>query len=248
MHACMQVPLSSRIRRLQRQHTVDLSAVGTINLEDARTASGVRGELVGFAAASALRSLKVPHTVEEASGVLVCDAEDLSAWAHRRHIELLTRLQQRRRRRKTEAPVGFTQSSDSEADIDPHVPHGLHTKTSWRDMSDDLSSGSLTPGLSGRGAQTVSLRGGLGSQTSTLRTSSLHAQHSMELGPMPDSKASFWDDHASHASQHPMPPPETLHVNVAPGPEHKDCLGLASKPPGSAKEPELTSIASDDDS
>jgi hypothetical protein len=180
-----QVSQASRLRRLQRQHAVDLSAVTlTPSSTRASPASDMRQELVGFAAASALRSLKVPHIVEEASGVLVCDSEDINAWAHRRHIELRTRLQQRRRRRNEEANAFSSNSSDSEADSDHHAPHGMHVPRSDPHMSDDLNSGSLTPGLSGRAAS--HMKGSLNIHTAALRSSSLHAHHMMHSPPLPD--------------------------------------------------------------
>lgn len=217
----VQVSQASRLRRLQRQHNIDLSAVtrslpiDEINgagSDGATSPVGVvmRGELVGFAAASALRSLKVPHIVEEASGVLVCDADDISGWAHRRHIKLLTRLQQRRRRRKSaeEMHAFASNSSDSEIDhfeTDHHGrAHGKHSKGSRRGMSDDLKSGSLTPGLSGRGPSVPGggLQGGLNNQTSTLRASSLHAQHMMHPPPLPDSTTCIWDKELSQDPTH----------------------------------------------
>ena len=243
----MQVPRSSSIQRLQRQHNVDLSAVASSHAIDETSdgsaspaGSDLRRELVGFAAASALRSLKVPHTVDEASGVLVCDAEDLSTWAHRRHIELLTRLQQRRRRRRKE-DMHASHSSDSEGESDNHAAYGLHTQSSQRGMLHDLSRGSLTPGLSGRGAPGGAMQGGLNTQTSRLRASSLHAQHMMQPRPLPDSAACIWDDpkeahvEACPSIMHATGPPATdassapVHVH----PEHlehmhepQDAVGL----------------------
>jgi hypothetical protein len=224
----VQASQASRLRRLQRQHGIDLSAVTiTPSNSAASSANNLRGELVGFAAASALRSLKVPHIVEAASGVLVCDAEDLSAWSHRRHIELLTRLQQRRRRKRGEVRAFTSNSSDSDADTDHHVPHGMHASQRDTHMSDDLKSGSLTPGLSGRGAP--HMQGGLNLHTSTLRASSLHAHHMMQPPPLPDSTSCIWDKQSAlHApssnSQHNLnaevsaaptdPAPAPMHVDI----------------------------------
>lgn len=217
----LQVSFSSRIRRLQRQHAIDLSAV-TINHPIGDTGGSApsvsgdkRGELVGFAAASALRSLKVPHTVEDASGVLLCDAEDLSAWAHRRHIELLTRLQQRRRRGKEEVHELASHSSDSEIDADMPMQHGRR-----KDMSGELDSASLTPGLSGRGPPAGGLQSGLNSHTSTLRASSLHAQHMVHSAPLPDSIAYIWDQQVPLNPPHSAvngsrrPNPASMHADI----------------------------------
>lgn len=236
----MQVTQSSRVQRLQRQHAVDLSAVTqshSSNSAASPAGSDMRAEVVGFAAASALRSLKVPHTLEESSGVLVCDAEDLSTWAHRRHIELLTRLQQRRRRRKAEETHAFP-SSDSEEN-DHNGQHGMLAKASRRDLSDDLNSGTLTPGLSGRGALAQGLQGGLNAHTSTLRASTLHAQHLLRPTPLPDSAACVFDQNASLAARphtvNTMSSSDRTGSESAPKSLKKEGLGHIHDRPGAAE-------------
>lgn len=70
---------------MERAHGVDLTAYAQHGPAAGRAAApDPRQEYIGLAAASGLRSLRLPFHAEPGVGVIVCDADDITNWAQKR--------------------------------------------------------------------------------------------------------------------------------------------------------------------